>query len=77
MHCSNCGAGSSEVQAGFDRCFCLRCGRETDLHGNLLPADALFPTPVNTAHGGAQQGVRKVGNDTQQGTDNKVGDTDG
>lgn len=61
MHCANCGAGSSEVQAGTDRYVCLRCGRETDLKGNLLPADAIFETPVNTEHGGSQQGVRKSG----------------
>ena len=59
-HCANCGAGSSEVQAGFDRIHCLVCGRETDLKGNLLPADAVFETPVNEAHGGSQQGVRKA-----------------
>jgi hypothetical protein len=60
MHCSNCGAGSSEMQGGFDRFVCLACGRETDLHGNLLPAPITFEVPVNTAHGGSQQGVRKA-----------------
>ena len=58
-HCGACGAGSSELQAGLDRFNCLRCGRQTDMRGNALPRDAHFDVPVNTAHGGSQQGVRK------------------
>lgn len=56
LHCSNCGGMS--VQAGFDRVFCLDCGRETDLHGNLLPQSVDHQTPVGY-RGGSQQGVRK------------------
>ena len=58
--CANptCGAGLGDGQAGFDRWFCLSCGRETDLNGNLLPATAVFG-PVKGWNGGSQQGVRK------------------
>lgn len=59
MHCGNCGAGSSEVEHACDRVTCLRCGRSTDLHGNLLPRETEFTVPENLAHGGSQQGVRK------------------
>jgi len=59
--CANptCGAGLGDGQAGFDRWFCLVCGRETDLHGNLLPPTAVFGN-VEGFRGGSQQGVRKV-----------------
>lgn len=55
-HCANC--GSTSTQAGFDRIFCLDCGRETDLHGNLLPA-LVQVNDVKGYRGGSQQGVRK------------------
>ena len=60
-NCSNpeCGGGMGDMTGGFDRYTCLVCGRQTDLHGNLLPPDAIFPA-VEGFRGGSLQGVRKA-----------------
>ena len=60
-NCANpeCPGGMGDMQAGFDRFTCLVCGRQTDLRGNLLPADTVSKSPVGY-RGGSQQGVRKA-----------------
>jgi hypothetical protein len=58
-HCANtsCSGTRTDLQYGLDRIACLGCGRETDMHGNLLPAKPQFLTPVSTLTKSTQQGV--------------------